>query len=48
MPADGCSGFEREVGADDVPDQVPDCNRLAGLPDRPGFVECVEPTPWAP
>ena len=25
MPADGCSGFAREVGSDDVPEWVPEC-----------------------
>ena len=33
MPSDGCSGFEREVGADDEPDQGP----MVTAPALPGF-----------
>lgn len=35
MPATGCASFEREVGADDEPDQVPDTYSASGVHGGP-------------
>lgn len=48
MPANGCSAFEREVGADDEPDVVPACEAAPGLPVRTGPVIPLTPAAWAP
>ena len=48
MPANGCSAFEREVGADDEPDVMPACEPLPGLPPLRGPVITIAPAPWAP
>ena len=45
QPASGCSAFEREVGADDVPDQAPSA---AGLADLVPVAAVCAPVQWAP
>lgn len=52
MPTNGCASFEREVGADDEPDQVPTARSVALPHDGPCRAQAgpavAVPVRWAP
>lgn len=47
-PANGCSSWEREPGADDEPDNVPVCIDWPAPSTVKAFVQAVPPVEWAP